>query len=239
MATSIGKVLMTTVSADITSITKDVVESSIDSVTKDELIKNIPILNTLHSILKIGANIREQIFLKKIMKFIFQLKDIPLKNRESFIKDLCDNDNQNEIGEKIITIIDRLDDSDKASFLGKLFKAHIEGKFDSHTFLRLSYIINNSYLHDLILLKQGFNSEGIRATYSFSQQDYDSLYRIGLSASKIIPDSSSISRKERYRIDGPIDYKVEYKLNNDALIIAREIFDLAWIENAYSIYKKH
>lgn len=236
MSNTFGKALMATVSADISSITKDLVEAGIDSITKDEFLKNIPVVNTVHSLIKIGTSIREQIFIRKIIKFIFQIREIPLEIRNEYINNLEEKDKRQEVGEKILVIIEKIDDIDKAEILGKLFRAHILGKFGPATFLRLSYIISNSYLHDLVLLKNGFDNEARVATYYFSQQSYDSFYRIGLASSKIIPDSSSIQQRERYGKNGPIDYKIEYKLKNDALIIAKEAFDLNWIESTYSIY---
>jgi hypothetical protein len=239
MPDKIGKSLFSSVSADLTSVTKDVAEAALDSITKGEFLKNVPILNTVHSLVKAGFDIREHLFINKVLKFLFELKDIPLHKRQDFVYQLEEGEFQKNAGEKVIAILDKLDDSDKASYVGKLFRATINGKLDFDDFLRLSYIINYAFLEDLRLLKSSFHADGHVATYHLSEINASKLYRIGLASATIVPDSASIARRERYReTNKPIDYKTEYKLNNDAYVITRELFDFAWIEDIYNIYKK-
>lgn len=233
------KSILSSIASDLTSITKDVAEAAFDSITKDEFLKNIPLLNTLHSVVKAGIDVRERLFINKVLKFLFELKDIPVNKRENFMLQLQDSGQQAKAGENIIAILDKLDDSDKATFIGKLFRACITGKFEITVFLRLSYIVNNAFLEDLLILKNSFRADGYVATYHLSEHNADRLYRIGLASAKIIPDSVSTHMRARLgETNKPVDYTTEYKLNNDALIITRELFGYAWIENIYNIYTR-
>ncbi|ALD21722.1 hypothetical protein AM218_11515 [Hymenobacter sp. DG25A] len=238
MENNLSKSIIAATASNLTDITKDIVEAAFDSLTDDGMMKDIPVVNTIHSLYKIGTSIRERIFINMILKFLVELKDIPLEKRKEFADRLQEGSYRDKAGEKIIVILDKLDDSDKASMIGKLFRACIQGKFIFEDFLRLSHIVNNSFLDDLRVLKSGFQVDGRVATYSLSDSDLSKLYRVGLASAVIVPDASSIARRERYReTNKPIDYKTAYKLNNDAYIITRELFDFAWIEEVYGIYK--
>jgi hypothetical protein len=210
MSQSLSKSLFSSVSSDLTSITKDIAEAAFDSFTKDEFIKNVPLLNTFHSVVKVGFDVRERLFINKLLKFLFELKDIPTSKRQEFIEQLQESDYQIKAGEKIIAILDKLDDSDKASIIGKLFRASIIGKLDFSVFLRLSYIVNNAFLEDLSALKKSFHADGQVATYYLSDYDSDKLYRIGLASAKIAPDSISIYKRQRLgEANSILDYKTE------------------------------
>ncbi|MDU0370586.1 hypothetical protein ACFPAF_09305 [Hymenobacter endophyticus] len=238
MENNLSKSILAATASSLTDISKDVLEATFDSVLDEGLIKDIPVLNTVHSLFKIGSSIKEKIFINMLLKFLFELKDIAIDKRIDFVNKLQDGEYRDKAGEKIIVILDKLDDSDKASMVGVIFRACVQGKLKFVDFLRLSHIINVAFLDDLYLLKNGFYADGHSATYHLQDTDLSKLYRIGLASASIMPDKLSIAIRERYRgVDKLIDYKTEYKLNNDAYIITREIFDYAWIEKVYGIYK--
>lgn len=129
-------------------------EITLDSFLTDCILKEIPFFGTLYKGYKATIGIRESIFAKKVFHFLIELKDIPKVKREEFIKKL-DNDSkyQSKVGEKLIILIEQLDDIDKPKIIGKLFKATINSEIDYEMFLRLSLIVNKSFLPDLIKLK--------------------------------------------------------------------------------------
>ncbi|MGY2134155.1 hypothetical protein ACW9KT_18125 [Hymenobacter sp. HD11105] len=236
MDKGLNRSVLSAAASNLTDITKDLVEATFDSVVSDGLIKDIPVINTIHSIFKVGSSIREKIFINMLLKFLLELKDIPLNEREVFINKLENSDYRNKAGEKIIVILDRLDDSDKASLVGKLFKACIQGKFSFEVFLRLSHIISNAFLSDIKALGNCFTPG--QATYYLSTDLSNSLNRVGLTSSKLLPDlREQYVNKRTTGQETPLKHKFEFTLNNDALIIARELYDLAWIEKVYRIYQ--
>ncbi|RFP65771.1 hypothetical protein D0N36_07520 [Hymenobacter lapidiphilus] len=238
MEENLSKSLIGATASNLTDITKDVIETLFDSILDDGFVKSIPVVNTVHSLYKMGLGIRERIFIKMLLKFLLELKNISIEERETFVIKLQEKEYGDDVGEKIIIILDKIDDSDKASMIGKLFSAYIRGKFEFEDFLRLSHIINNSFVGDIKMLPKYFSDE--KAIWRLDDDFANKLNRIGLVSSKIKPDFIAKTNKERFSgSESHLDYVVSYSLNNDALIIVREVFDLEWIEKLYQTYSKN
>lgn len=148
-------------SEEIKDITKDLTEIAIDQLLQDGLLKDIPIVSTAYNIYNLSLNISNSFFTKKILKFLFELKSIPISERLNFIEKMENEDKTKRIGEKILIILNKIDDVDKATILGKLFKLTIEDIIETSVFMRLSHMIDKSYLEDLHLLKKIDSLENI------------------------------------------------------------------------------
>lgn len=154
--------LLNVVKSDqIKEITKDLTEVAIDTFFNDGILKDIPIVGTFFNLYNLSQNISNSFFTKKILKFLLELNSISNKERLNFIEQL-DNENESaKIGEKLLIIINNLEDVDKATILGKLFKLAIEGKIEMQTFMRLSYMVDRAYLEDLKVLRDNEYVENI------------------------------------------------------------------------------
>lgn len=142
------------------NLLKDYGELTIDNVIKEDAFKEIPIIGTLVSFYKIGIGIRERFTIKKIYGFLFQLKDIPSEDKISFLRK-CENDRNFEgnISEKLLIILDKLDDFEKAKIIGNLFKRLIEEKISLIDFLYLINTIDKIHIIDLKVFCFGDNFE--------------------------------------------------------------------------------
>lgn len=143
-------------SKEITEITKDLTEVAIDQMLQDGIFKDLPFIGTLYNIYNLSQNISNAFFTKKILKFYLEVNDIPEKKRTEFIEKIESEEETQKVGEKILIIINRFDDLDKATILGKLFKLTITGEIEMSTFTRLSHIIDKVYLQDLKELKNNY-----------------------------------------------------------------------------------
>ena len=140
-------------SSHLKEITKDLTETTMDQFFRDGFIKDIPIIGSIINIYNLSQNISNMFLTKKILKFLFELKNIPESKRKNFIQEIDSDKKSQNIGEKIIIILNKIDDADKATILGKLFKSTIEDQIEVSTFTRISYMIDKVYLEDLIELK--------------------------------------------------------------------------------------
>lgn len=128
----------TIVSDKALGLVKDYSELAMDSFLDEGTLKEIPILGTLFSIYKIGSSLRERHYIKKIVVFLNQLKDIPKKQREDFLSKLDNNDKFKEsIFEKTLLLLERLDETHKAEMIGNLFRLFIMEVIDRDKLLRL------------------------------------------------------------------------------------------------------
>jgi hypothetical protein len=88
--------------------------------------------------------------IKKLLHFLRELNTISEEERMRMFWDLEDNPKEKiKVGEHIITLIDKAESTEKADFIGRLFKKYTLMKIDSSQFIRMTMIVNNSILSDL------------------------------------------------------------------------------------------
>ncbi|HEX8577704.1 MAG TPA: hypothetical protein VF677_15565 [Flavobacterium sp.] len=143
-------------SKEITSITRDLTEVAIDLMLENGILKDLPIVGTLYNVYNFSQNVSNAFFAKKILKFLLELNDIPESERLEFIQKLESGEETQKVGEKLLVVLNKFDDVDKATILGRIFKITISEEIELSTFTRLAYMIDKVYLQDLKELKNKF-----------------------------------------------------------------------------------
>lgn len=189
-------------------ISTEILEAGIDILSESEIIKDIPILGIYYKAFSAVQKIEDYRFTKKILKFLFELKTIDLKTKEKFIEKIEANDSEKDVGEKLLLIIHRLDEINKATIIGKLFLATIGEQIELNDFLRLSRIVEQTFLEDLLVLRNN------KILYNVSNEIKLSLYQGHLLNQKIKDnrERENILRK-KYNSNLVIPPKFEYELN--------------------------
>jgi len=70
---------LTLKNSNLQNIVSDFAELSVDSILQEGVLKDIPIVSTLISLTKVGISINDKLFLKKILYFINNIKDVPVE----------------------------------------------------------------------------------------------------------------------------------------------------------------
>jgi hypothetical protein len=194
------------------NLLKDYGEITVDNLINNETFKEIPVIGTLLSFYKIGIGIREKFIIEKVYKFLFQLKDIPEKDKTNFL-DKCERDKNfnSNITEKLLIILDRIDDSEKATIIGNLFKKLIEEKISLNDFLYLSNAIDKIHIIDLkfFCYTDNFNRGEELREYWLSQEreGLDALLgSLGLLLQKI--DEDKIQRNHTNELE--LNFRITY-----------------------------
>ena len=91
---------------------------------------------------------------KKLVRFLSSLSSVSSKTRDEF-KSRMDADNtfRSRIGEKLLLVLDRLDDMGKPELVARAFQAYMEGQIDYDMFQRLVLAIDKSFYSDLMAFK--------------------------------------------------------------------------------------
>ncbi|WP_111672807.1 hypothetical protein [Algoriphagus litoralis] len=126
-------------------------EITLELVTNNEAISQIPIIGTLRSLYKITNSISDRIFIQKILKFLRELHTLSFEEKEK-MKRKIEKDKKNNIGENLLEIVNKIDNNNKFKIIGQIFRSYINEEIDFENLLRLSQIVNNSYLPDLMKL---------------------------------------------------------------------------------------
>lgn len=192
---------------DLQNVTKDLAEVVIDGVMNDGLLKDIPILGSIFGIGKGIMSISDRLFTKKLLLFLYELKDLtPQERNIQMIKIQTDANYQESIGEKLLMIVDKANDSKKASWLGRLFLYCLKKEIGYRDFLRCAEIINSASLYSLI--------EIITTDYTgipIDQEDdfiTSGLFRLDPPKIELVKYENKY-QQIREGLDQAIDYKVK------------------------------
>ena len=136
-------------SSNLKDVSIDLAELTLDAILKNEALKSIPVVKTLLSIIETTQNISNYLFLKKIVTFLTNVKKVSAKKRKEMINKI-DNSGEykTKVGETLLNLLDKCDNTEKASYLGTWFAAFLRGKITYGMFLAGAHVINRVYLPD-------------------------------------------------------------------------------------------
>ena len=132
---------------EITSLMTDVGEFTLDSFMQDGVIKELPIVGSVFSMIKIGVDIRDRIFVEKIKSFIENV-DNNQKWREKF----SDDEECNKISKQLLYIVDSCDDDNKLKLIGMAFNYLVNGEISKDEYFYTVNIISKSFYPFLKML---------------------------------------------------------------------------------------
>lgn len=136
--------------SDLQNITIGLAETFVDSILNDRVLKDIPIVSTIVGFGKTAISIKNSLFLKKIIYFLTEIKQISAEKRKRMIDSINASKNQDiKVGEKLIYILDKCDDYIDAKYISQFFCAFLEEKISYEDFLKGARIIQNIYNGDL------------------------------------------------------------------------------------------
>jgi hypothetical protein len=198
----------------------DLSEVGIDQIIENPILKELPVVKFVLSFYKAGIGIKERHTIKKLIRFLYQLKDTSDKERQNFVASL-EKQNKNDLFEKILIILERFDDVEKAQITGNLFKATILDKIQVNDFFKLASIIDRSYIDDIkaFCYRRNDNvSEETRLAfgYRYSSMTKKNLASLGL-LNEII-----ITKKN------PVNDYLEYSFNYEENDLGRTLSEFAY-----------
>lgn len=122
----------------------ELLDIGIDKIFQDvqnETLEQIPVMKMFYSIIKTGVTIRDYFFLKKLLRFISGFSEIDESLREQLNKATFDKKYRHELGEQLISALDRFDQLVKSDALFKLLIARSKNEVDHKEFLRYVYAL--------------------------------------------------------------------------------------------------
>jgi len=114
-------------------------ESVVDSVLNDGLLKDLPIVGNLVSLLRIRQDVSNHLFALKLCTFLDQLKN---NGQSDIFSSLQDKTKLEALGTNMVLIIDKSNNIDKPKWLADAFIGLADGMIDVDLFERLVYAID-------------------------------------------------------------------------------------------------
>lgn len=129
----------------------DNAEAVLDHLLQDSLLREIPAIGTAIGVIKLGADIRNRLFLQKLLRFFDQLGDISEAEKRQFVDKLqADEGFRRRVGENLILLLDHFDDVEqKPVLLARIFESYVGGTIDQATFQKLSTAVDRIKIYSL------------------------------------------------------------------------------------------
>lgn len=167
-------------SEELRDIASDNLEIILDLVLNDGPVKDVPILGTLINIIGAYKNIRDMLFARKIGKFLFELKGCSQPKRKELVLRLgITRGSEKNIGETILMLLERLDDIEKPTIIGRLFVLCAEGSINESILFRLCNTVERTYIGDLLALRK------IGSSVGFTEEERGAFISVGLMLPKL------------------------------------------------------
>ena len=162
MNQKISNELVNSIAENLSSIVRDLAEVGFDSIAKEGVLRDIPVINIIHNSYQTYVEIRQQLFINKIINFWKELPNTSLQERQKFVEWMDQNPKQKRIfAENLLLLIDRADSIEKPSILGRLLNHCTLGDIFYEDMMRLFFIVDRVYMSDLNYLtkfKSGIQS---------------------------------------------------------------------------------
>lgn len=139
-------------------VSNEIIETTIDLATDyaelslDELVgdafSEVPIIKTLLAVGKIGLNIKERHFVKKLLIFLkeFHSGNVDENKLREFREKFDTNTKyRNKVTEHIVVFNDSFLQIEKSKIFAKLLRAHINGEYDWKYFTHLSASLESAH----------------------------------------------------------------------------------------------
>lgn len=125
-------------------------EIIIDSIVNEDILREVPIIGALVGVGKIFRNIGDAYFAKKLIAFLIPIKETTSEERSRAISKWEQDENyRGKVGETLIGMILRCDDSVKASWLSKLFYEMVLKNYESRLFMRAEKVLSSLSVMDV------------------------------------------------------------------------------------------
>lgn len=163
-----GTLTDTLKNSELRSIAPDLAELPLDSLLPPGLLRDIPVLRSLDALWRTSRTVRDHIFARKLLQFLRTLADVPPERRRAMIERLeADEQFGKRVGEQVIVLLDHLDSIEKATLIGRAFKAYCDGHISAETLHRVNFAIDRIMLVDLARLADFRNKR--RSSYHADQ----------------------------------------------------------------------
>ena len=173
---SIEDSLWETITDPSINITFDLTEIIVDKVLDEGVLRDLPIVNAIKSIVEAGFSIRDRLFLRKL--FLFMKSSSVDRNSFKYIKfmDKIKKDNmKNELTQYLIELIDKTTDQIKIPIFSKLFDSIIEKELNWSEFYYLSICLNNLHPLGIDFIREIMAKKNVSENINISRDNRESF----------------------------------------------------------------
>jgi len=133
---------------------ENVGEVGVDLFQQNGVIKEIPIIRSISGVVNGCVAVKEYILFKKILRFLASIQTLKPEELNGFVARMDGLPQEKKrFSEMLFLSLDRLEDMDKAEYVGRAFKAFAKSQIALDVFFRFLNVIDRTFLPDLIVLQ--------------------------------------------------------------------------------------
>ena len=202
---------------EIMSLLTDFGEFTLDYFIQDDNIKDFPIFGPVFSMVKIGVDVHDRIFIEKIKSFIDNI-DKNQKWQEKF----SDVEECNKISKQLLYIVDSCDDDNKLKLIGMAFNYFVNGEISKDDYFYIVNIISKSFYPFLKMLLD-IDESDMRFKNDGTKYDYVGMaHLLNIGALDFDGQTPALINSQTNRIESPPSIIVAL---NDYSIFLRELLN--------------
>lgn len=149
-----GNALTTSIGSDSIDLLATVADTTIDAAISSGALDGVPIVGLISGGFKAQKEIRELLYLKKVIRLLEGVGSTSRAERAEFVRKLQERNEFERFGETILLILERVDDATKPTIIGRILAAHMKGDIPSYErAMRLVAMIDRAYTVDLNYLR--------------------------------------------------------------------------------------
>lgn len=147
----LGYSIEQSITVDDYSFIGDVIEAIADGTMKEGLLRDFPFVSTLIGLSKVKSSVSDKIFARKLAAFLYGLKGASAEERKEAIENWnIDTNYRDRMGETLVHMINRCDDTYKAQWLSKLFYEFVLKENNVALFFRAEKILASLSVGDIL-----------------------------------------------------------------------------------------
>ena len=185
----------------------------IDAALNDVVLKEVPILGTIVGVGKCIKNIYDILFAKKLIAFLVPIKDVPSEKRIKAIKKWEQDENfRGTVGDTLLGMVERCDDTVKANWLSILFYELVLKRNYSRLFMRSEKTLSSLSVMDV----QAFLKMPKEQFYHITQKECEPYIGSGLyqNPKLLSPVNETINLDDAYSEPTEIGKWIYHVLND-------------------------
>ncbi|MFZ5868137.1 MAG: hypothetical protein ACOYXY_19800 [Thermodesulfobacteriota bacterium] len=152
-------------------------ELTLDATISSEPLQRIPVVGGLIAAAKLGASVRDFFLAAKMKRFLDGISDETLQKLKDKLR--TDEGFRVKATQKILLLLDRFADLEKASILAKIVTFFANDDIDKNTLERLFDAVDKLFVQDISVLVDFYNLQG--DTHKFIEAYSESLQNLAMS----------------------------------------------------------
>ncbi|WP_121964297.1 hypothetical protein [Myroides sp. N17-2] len=182
---------------EVKELSFEFIDLALSTVIDSDLLDKVPIFGTFNKLCNIGNLFKVKCFEQKLKNFFIEIESIKLEDKIKFKGKIEKLSEYKNLAERILLVLDGFDEVEKATIIGKLFKALILEDITMQQYKKFMYIIDNCFLDDLIEFKEYHSFE----RREISEEAQRSMLQFGLYEIKVVDINRQRQKNKNARKD--------------------------------------